>query len=92
MSCFLQAATIESEIPADTVESEQALQIADSMTNNTTADVMIPAADIQQSLQIAEDDGGSIQEQLTDQHEQSDDNTATTADLQQTVTAVTAAD
>ena len=60
------------------------------MTNNTTADVMIPAADIQQSLQIAEDDGGSIQEQLTD--EQSDNNTATTADLQQTVTAVTAAD
>ena len=56
------------------------------MTNNTTADVMIPAADIQQSLQIAEDDGGSIQEQLTDQHEQSDNNTATT------VTAVTAAD
>ena len=63
------------------------------MTNNTTADVMIPAADIQQSLQIAEDDRGSIQEQLTDQHEQSDNNTAaTTADLQQTVTAVTAAD
>ena len=60
------------------------------MTNNTTADVMIPAADIQQSLQIAEDDRGSIQEQLTDQHEQSDNNTA--ADLQQTVTAVTASD